>query len=113
MLACYAFRAKPGKEEEFEALLNNPAAARNVALQMGAVRNTLFLGGGRMVRVLEFPEGATPVPLKEVAAKDPKLREFLRKLAPLVEGGFDVDRPETLDAFDRRALVPLAYDVRV
>ena len=112
MLACFTFRAKPGKEREFEALLNDAASAKHVAREMGATRNTLFLGGGRMVRVLEFPEGVKPVPLADIAAKDAAVREFLRKLGPLVEDGFDVDRPETLDAFNKRAVVPIAFDVR-
>lgn len=112
MLVCFTFRAKPGKEKEFEALLNNPESARAVARQMGATRNTLFLGDGRMIRVFEFPDGAKPVPLSQIAAKDAGVREFLRKLGPIVEDGFDVDRPETLEAFNKRALVPLAFDVR-
>ena len=112
MLVCFTFRAKPGKEKEFEELLNAPDGARHVARLMGATRNTLFLGRGRMVRVLEFPEGVKPVPLTEIAAKDAAVQEFLRKLGPLLEDGFDVDRPETLDAFNRRILVPMAFDVR-
>src|SRR2546426_12483588 len=64
MLACFTFRAKPGKEREFEALLNDAASAKHVSRLMGATRNTLFLGGGRMVRVLEFPDGVKPVPLR-------------------------------------------------
>lgn len=112
MLVCFTFRAKSGKEEELEALLNNPEGARHVARLMGATRNTLFLGGGRMVRVLEFPDGVEPVPLAEIAAKDAAVHEFLRQLGPLIEDGFDVDRPETLASFNRRALVPMAFDVR-
>ena len=57
MLMVFSFTAKPGKEREFEALLNNPEAARNVATAMGATRNALFLKDGRMIRVFEFPEG--------------------------------------------------------
>jgi len=112
MLVAFTFRAKPGKEKEFEALLDNPDAARQVARAMGATRNTLFLGGGRMVRILEFPEGAKPVPLVEIAAKDPRMHEFLRKLGPMVDDGFDIDRPETLEAFNKRVFVPLAFDVQ-
>ena len=112
MLVAFTFRAKAGKEEEFEALLHNPEAAKHVARLMGATRNTLFLGGGRMVRILEFPEGAKPVPLTEIAAKDAGVRDFLAKLGPLVEDGFDVGRPETLEAFNKHVVVPLAFDVR-
>lgn len=112
MLVSFTFRAKPGKEAEFEALLNNPEAARQIARLMGATRNTLFLGRGRMVRILEFPEGAKPVPLTEIAAKDAGVRDFLAKLGPLIEDGFDVERPETLEVFNKHVVVPLAFDVR-
>ena len=112
MLVCFTFEAKPGKEKEFAALLNDPEAARRVARAMGATRNSLFLSGGRMVRVLEFPEGATPRPLGDVAKEDAAVMAFLRRLAPLVQDGFDMDRPETLDAFNARARVALALDVR-
>lgn len=112
MLVAFTFRAKPGKEAELEILLNNPEAARQVARAMGATRNTLFLGSGRMVRVLEFPDGARPVPLAEIVAKDRGVYEFMKALGPLIEDGFDIDRPETLEAFNKRILVPLAFDVR-
>jgi len=113
MLVVFSFRANPGKEREFEELLNDPDAARAVARAMGAVRNALFMKDGRMIRVFEFPEGATPVPLHEIAERDPSLKDFLRKLGPLVEDGFDADRPETLVAFNKRAFVPQAFDVKV
>ena len=74
------FRAKPGKEGEFEALLNSAESGRAAAKAMGATRNTLFLGGGRMVRILEFPDGTKPVPMAELAAQDPTFKEFLRKI---------------------------------
>jgi hypothetical protein len=112
MLVAFTFRAKPGKEKAFEALLRNPEAAKRVARLMCATRNTLFLGEGRLVRILEFPEGAKPVPLTEIAARDAGVRDFLAKLGPLVENGFDVERPETLEAFNKHVLVPLAFDVR-
>jgi hypothetical protein len=112
MLVAFTFRAKPGKEREFEALLNSAESGRAAAKAMGATRNTLFLGDGRMVRILEFPDDAKPVPMAELAAQDPAFREFLRKIGGLVEDGFDIDRPETLEAFNKRAFVPFAYDVR-
>jgi hypothetical protein len=112
MLLAFTFQAKPGREAEFEALLNNADAGRAVAKAMGATRNTLFLGGGRMVRVFEVPDGVQPRPLVDIARADPKVAEFLRRLGPLVQDGFDYGRPETLEAFNRRVAVPLAYDVR-
>lgn len=113
MLVAFSFRAKPGREREFEALLNNPEAARSTAQAMGAVRNTLFLKEGRMIRVLEFPEGVRPVPLAQVAERSPEIRAFLRRLGPLVEDGFDPDKPGSLEEFNRRASFPLAFDVKV
>lgn len=113
MLVCFTFRAKPGKEKEFAQALRNPEMGRRVARLIGATRNTLFLGEDRMVRVLEFPEGAAPRPMGEIAREDPAVGEFLRTLGPLVEPGFDVDDPESLASFNRRAMVPLAFDVRV
>jgi hypothetical protein len=100
-------------EAELERLLNNPEAARAVAKAQGATRNILFLKDGRMVRVMEFPEGAKPVPLGEIAERDPKVAEFLRKLGAVVEDGFDVDRPEALEAFNKRIAFPLAFEVRL
>jgi len=113
MLVAFSFGAKPGKEREFESLLHNPDSARAVAKAMGATRNTLFLKDGRMIRVLEFPEGVKPVPLAEVAKRDPRVADFLRKLGPLIEDGFDFDRPGSMDAFNGRITYPLAFDVRV
>ena len=113
MLVAFTFRAKPGREKEFETLLNNPAGGRATAQAMGATRNSLFLGNGRMIRILEFPDDAKPVPMADLAERDRAFKEFLRKVGSLVEGGFDIDRPETLDAFNKKAVVPLAYDVRI
>ena len=113
MLVCFTFRAKPGKEAEFQRLMNNPDSGRAFANAMGAVRNTLFLKGGWMVRVVEFPEGARPVPMTQIMEQDPKVKEFLKKLGSIVEDGFDPDVPGSLEAFNERIMVPLAYDVRV
>lgn len=113
MLVAFTFRAKPGKEREFEALLNDPEGGRAVAKGLGATRNTLFLAHGRMVRVLEFPEGAAASSMVDLAERSPELKAFLRKLGPLVEDGFDPDVPGSLEAFNRRAAMALAYDVRV
>lgn len=113
MLVAFSFRAKRGREKEFEALLNNPESGRRVAQALGATRNTLFLREGRMIRILEFPDGATPKPLKEAARQDPRIMEFLQKLGPLVEAGYDLDRPGSMEAFNARIRFPVAYDVTV
>jgi len=113
MLVAFSFRAKPGKEQEFETLMNNAAAGRKFAEALGASRNTLFLGGGRMIRVLEFPEGARPVPIADLADRDPEAKAFFRKLGPLIEDGFEIEEPGTLEAFNRRSTFVPAYDVRL
>lgn len=112
MLVCFTFRCKPGREAEFEALMRNPEAGRLVAARQGAARNTLFLAGGRMVRVMEFPEGVTPRTMWQVAQEEPAVAAFLRRLGPLAEDGFDGDDADSLARFTARAMVPMAYDVR-
>lgn len=112
MLVCFTFEAKPGHEAEFDRLLNNAEAGRKVARLMGATRNALFLKGGRMVRVLEFPEDAKPVSLGELAKRDKDIEAFLRALGPLIKDGFDYDKPGSLEAFNQRVMTPLAYDLR-
>lgn len=113
MLVAFAFRAKQGKEEEFEAVLNNAEAGRRVAEALGATRNTLFLREGRMIRILEFPEGAPPKSLMDVARQDSKVMDFLRKLGPLIEDGYDLERPGSMEAFNARIGFSVAYDVVV
>ena len=113
MLIAFSFRAKPGHESEFEQALNNPDSGRAFATMMGATRNTLFLKAGRMIRVLEFPEGVQPVSFGDLARRDPKVREFLERLGGLIEDGFNPDVPGSLEAFNDRNTYPLAYDVRV
>ncbi len=112
MLVCFTFEAKPGREAEFERLVNNPEAGKKVARLMGATRNSLFLKGGRLVRVFEFPEGKKPVSLGELARHDKGIEEFLRAIGSLTKDGFDFDTPGSLEAFNARVMVPLAYDVR-
>ena len=112
MLVVFSFKAKRGKENEFEKLLNNSDSGRHVAKAMGAVRNTLFLKDGRMIRILEFSEGAKPISLGELAERDPKIEEFLRKIGPLIEDGFDYDKPGSMEEFNKRSMFILAYDVR-
>ncbi|MBI2126392.1 MAG: hypothetical protein HYU02_03645 [Thaumarchaeota archaeon] len=113
MLTAISFRAKPGGEREFEQMLNNPEAGRNIAKAMGAIRNTLFLKEGRMFRIMEFPEGVKPMSLIGLAQRDPKVKEFLRKMGSIIEDGFDVDNPESVEAFNRRNSLNLAYDVKL
>lgn len=113
MLIGISFKAKPGKAKELEALLNDPGRGRGVAEAMGATRNVLFWQGDRMVRVMEFPDDVTPTPMTEIAKRNPEAREFLRKVGELAEPGFDVDRPETLEAFSQGGALRLLYDVRV
>lgn len=112
MLVAFTFRAKPGKEAEFERLMNNPEGGRAVANALGATRNALFLKDGRMIRIMEFPEGARPRSLAEVAEHDANLKSFLKQLGPLIEDGFDVEAPGSLETFNRRISFTLAYDVR-
>ena len=113
MLVVFSFRAKPGKERELESLLNNPESGRNFAKAVGATRNTLFLNNGRMIRILEFPNDAKPVSMSELAEQNPKLKEFLLNMGPIIEDGFDVDVPGSLDAFNERITFNLAYDVKL
>ena len=113
MLIAFTFKAKPGKEQEFETLLDNPESGLAIAKALGAKRNTLFLGNGRMIRIFEFPEGVKPsMTLTELAQKDSKVKEFLRKLSAVIEDGFDVDNLQTMDEFNKRHSLKLAYDVR-
>jgi len=113
VLVAFTFRAKPGKEAEFERLLNNPDSGRLFAKAMGATRNALFLKDGRMIRVVEFPEGSHPVPMTDIMERDPKVKAFLKTLGSIIEDGFDPIVPGSLEAFNKRITVPLAYDVRV
>jgi hypothetical protein len=112
MLVCFTFEAKPGKEAEFERLLNNADGGRKIARAMGASRNSLFLKGGRLVRIFEFPEGKKPVSLGELAKTDKDIEALLRALGPIIKDGFDIGVPGSLDAFNQRVAIPLAYDAR-
>ena len=112
MLVAFTFAAKVGKEEELESLLNNPESGLRIAKALGAVRNTLFLGNGRMVRIFEFPEGVKPTTMSDLARMDPKAKEFLRSLSDVIQDGIDVDNLATLDDFSRRTSLRLACDVR-
>lgn len=112
MLLAFSFACKPGREREFAALLSDPEAGRAVAKGLGATRNTLFLAGRRMVRILEFPDGATPRTMAQLALENENVHRFLQRLGPIVEDGFDIDVPGSLQAFSQRAVVPLVYDVR-
>ncbi len=112
MLVAFSFRARPGKAAELERLLNDPDAALAVARAMGATRNVLFWQGDRMVRVLEFPDGVKPVPLAEVAKRDPGVARFLAEVGRLSDPPFDPAMPGSLDAFNQAAALRLLYDVR-
>ena len=112
MLVCFSFECKPGMEKEFAEILSDPEMGHRVALAMGATRNTLFMRGRRMVRVFEFRDGTTPVPLIEIARNDDAIATFLRRLAPLLEEPYDLSRPETMDAFNKGNVMPVVYDVR-
>lgn len=111
MLVGFSFEAKPGKAKELEALLSDPERARAMADALGAIRNVLLWQGDRMVRILEFPEGTTPTPMEEIAERDPEVRAFLAKVGELAEPGFDLDEPESLEAFNQAAALRLVYDV--
>src|SRR3989304_1627614 len=100
MLRCSRFEKGPQAGRVLERLMNKPPSARAFAAAMGASRNTLFLKGGQMVRIVEFPEGARPVPMTQVMEQDPKVKEFLKKLGSIVEDGFDPDVPGSLEAFN-------------
>lgn len=112
MLVGFSFRAKPGKTAELESLLDDPDAGRRIAAAIGAQRNVVFWQGDRMVRIFEFRDDAVPVPLAKVAEAQPAVKEFLRKVGELAEPGFDLDRPETFEAFNRACVLRLVYDVR-
>lgn len=111
MLVGFSFKAKPGKNKELQALLDDPERGRAMAEALGATRNLLLWQGDRMIRVLEFPEGTTPTPMEEIAERDPEARAFLARVGELAEPGFDVDDPETLEAFSEAASLRLVYDV--
>lgn len=112
MLVGFSFKAKPGKAQELKDLLNDPEGGRAIAEALGATRNLLFWQGDRMVRILEFPEGATPVPMAEIAERDPEARALLAKVGALAEPGFDVDDPGSLEAFSDEVRMHLLYDER-
>lgn len=112
MLVGFSFRARPGMEAELEALLADPEGGRRVAAAIGASRNLLLWQGGRMVRIFEFPEGTTPVPLAEVAARDEAIAGFLARVGRLSDPPFDPGEPGSLESFSRQTALRLVYDVR-
>lgn len=111
MLVAFSFRARPSREREFEEALNNADSGRMFARLAGATRNILFLRDGQMIRVMEVPEGRKPVPMSQLAEQAPEVRAFLGSLGPLIEDGFDLAQPGSLEAFNRRITFPLAYDI--
>ncbi len=107
------FRAKKGREKEFNTFLNNPENGRLMAKLLGANRNTLFLGDGVMVRVIEYPAGSNLKSLDKLAQENPEIAALLRKFGPIIENGFDIDVPGSLESFEKRITLSLAYDVTV
>lgn len=93
MLVGFSFKAKPRKERGSESLLDHPEAGRAAGKAMGATRNILFLRAGRIVRLMGSADGVTPLPLTGLARRSPDVARFLRTLGPLIQGGFDLDRP--------------------
>lgn len=64
--------------------------------------------------MLHFPDGDGPPPYPaDIARRDPSVREFLQAVGKLAEPGFDLERPGTLDAFNKMAATRLVLDVRV
>lgn len=112
MLVGVSFRARPGREADLEALLSDPDGGLRVARTVGATRNVLFWQGDRMVRVLEFPDDATPVSMAEAARRDPDVAAFLAAVGRLTEPPFDPTVPGSLEAFSLGAALRLVYDVR-
>ncbi|HEX9708861.1 MAG TPA: hypothetical protein VGB42_02705 [Candidatus Thermoplasmatota archaeon] len=112
MLVCFNLEALPGKEREFEALLSDKGIGERIALRTGARRNMIFVKEGKMVRILEFADGTTPVPLSAAAKEDPAIAKFLHDLAPLVKEGYVAGDDRSFADFMKRVSYPLAYDVR-
>lgn len=113
MIIAFTFRAKPGKQEEMQALLDNPGGGERVAKAMGAKRNLLLWKDDRMVRILEFEDGVEPVPLGAIAKKDEKVHAFLKQLGALTEPGFDPDDEKSMQGTNEQAGMRVLYDVRV
>lgn len=113
MIVAFTFKAKPGKADEMQEILDNPAGGERVAKAMGAKRNLLLWHEGRMVRVLEFEDGVEPVPLPVIAKQDEKVREFLKRLGGLTEPGFDPDDEDGMKAFNKQVAMQVLYDVRL
>lgn len=112
MLYALTFTAKPGHEERFEELLSDEETTRRITKMLGARRNALFYKDGRMIRVLDLPEGAEKPSMYDLAQKHPWFHDLLAEVGELAEDGFDVDDEASLDAFDERVFHPLVLDVR-
>lgn len=112
MLVCFHFGAVPGQEEKFKALLSDKAIGERILRSTGARRNMVFVQGGQMIRILEFADGTTPVPLSAAAKDDPTIAKFLEDLAPLVQDGYVAGDDKSFADFMKRVSFTLAYDVR-
>lgn len=111
MLVGFTFLAAPGQADALASLLDTPEGARRVARAMGASRNMLFRQGDRFVRVFVFTDGAKPVPLAEVAQKDPVIKDFLRRIGKLTQPAYDPDDAPSMAAFMQQASMQLVVDV--
>lgn len=82
MLVPFTFRAKSGKEREFEPVPSDPESARRVAAEIGATGNILFLKGGRMIRVIVFPDTGPKASLLELAERVRRSRRSWGRSGP-------------------------------
>ncbi len=112
MLVCFHLEALPGQEEKFGALLSDKAIGERILRSTGARRNMVFVQGGQMIRILEFADGTTPVPLSAAAKEDPVIAKFLQDLAPIVKDSFVAGDDKSFAEFMKRVSFALAYDVR-
>lgn len=113
MLNVISFRAKPGKENDLEALLSDEETTRRIAKTFGQERNALFFKDGRMIRVLEVPEGAGPPDLAGLAQEEAWFHDLLEEISQIVEDPFDVDDEASIQAFTERVVFPQVFDIRV
>lgn len=112
MLVCFNLEAVPGREKEFEALLSDKAIGERILMRTGARRNMVFVKDGKMIRILEFSDGTTPVPLSAAAKEDAAIAKFLEDLAPLVKDTYVPGDDKDFAEFMKRVSFALAYDVR-
>jgi hypothetical protein len=112
MLVCFFLQSQPGAEKEFERLLSDKAVGERILQRTGARRNMVFVRDGHMIRILEYADGTTPVPLSAAAKEDAAIAKFLQDLAPLVKDGYVAGDDKSFAEFMKRVAFTLAYDVR-